>query len=134
MNAGPGASAVRHRLADGETAVTDLRHVVLDQLRAWGLPEGAVDAVALTTHELVANALLHGERPIDVRLVHTDTDVVVEVRDRSTSRPRRRDVGADEEHGRGLQVVDALATGWGARVEARSKIVWARHSITPVGR
>jgi two-component sensor histidine kinase len=134
VNAQPSGSAVTHRLTTGVSAIADIRHLVVDQLRAWGLPEGTVQAVALTAHELVANALLHGDPPIDVRLVHTGSELMVEVHDRSTKRPRRRHPTPDEEHGRGLQVVEALATRWGARIGRGSKTVWARHTIAPTGR
>ncbi len=126
----PRESAVVHRLTPGRTAVADMRHVVVDQLRAWGLPEGAVEDVAMTTHELLANALVHGTPPIDLRLVHTGSELIVEVHDGSTSRPRPRSAAMDEEHGRGLQVVEALATRWGTVVGQGRKTVWARHTIT----
>jgi anti-sigma regulatory factor (Ser/Thr protein kinase) len=122
--------AFRRRLATGRTAIGVMRHLVGDQLRAWGLPEGAVEDVVLTTHELVANALLHGKPPIDLRLVHTGSELIVEVHDRSIRGPRPRNAALDEESGRGLRVVEALATRWGSRVGTRSKTVWARHTIT----
>jgi anti-sigma regulatory factor (Ser/Thr protein kinase) len=134
VNAEPFQAAISHRLADGETAIADTRRMVVDQLRAWGLEETSVDDIALTTHELVANALVHGDPPVDLRLVHTGSQLVVEVHDRSTHRPRRQNVELGEEHGRGLQLVAALADDWGARVGPASKAVWASHSLTPAGR
>jgi two-component sensor histidine kinase len=118
-----------HRLPGGETAIADARRLVVDQLRAWGLSESIVDVVALTAHELMVNALRHGDPPVDVHLVHTGSELVVEVQDRSTGRPRQRSPRADEEHGRGLQMIDALATRWGSRVGPRGKVVWVRHAI-----
>jgi PAS domain S-box-containing protein len=134
VNAEPFQSAVSHRLTAGATAVADTRHLVVEQLRAWGIAEETVEDIAMTTHELVANAMVHGDPPVDLRLVHTGSELIVEVHDRSTTRPRRRNAEAGEEHGRGLQVVDALATGWGARVGSARKTVWASHSLTPGGR
>jgi hypothetical protein len=86
--------------------------------------------VVQTTHELVTTAFEHGEPPIDIRMVHTGSEVVVEVRDRSSIRPRARRPAASEEHGRGLQVVEALASGWGTRMGRGVKTVWCRHAIT----
>jgi PAS domain S-box-containing protein len=134
VNGEPFRSAVSHRLATGESAVAETRKMVVDQLREWGLQESLVEDIALTTHELVANALVHGVPPVDLRLVLTGSQLVVEVHDRSTDRPRRHLVETGEEHGRGLQLVSALADDWGARVGSGSKTVWASHSLTPAGR
>jgi hypothetical protein len=110
-----------------------MRHRVVEQLEVWGLPRDTVEAVALTSHELVANALVHGRPPVELRLVHNPTELLVEVVDGSTDRPRRLSVAPDEEHGRGLEVVDALASAWGATVGSGSKVVWARHRIAAAG-
>jgi hypothetical protein len=49
----------------------------------------------------------------------------VTVFDGSEDPPRRRDsLPPLEEHGRGLQVVDALATSWGVNEGIRGKSVW----------
>jgi anti-sigma regulatory factor (Ser/Thr protein kinase) len=106
--------------------------MVVDQLRAWGVAPSVVEEVALTTHELVANALVHGEAPVDLRLVHTGSQLVVEVHDRSTERPVPRVVDVNEEHGRGLQIVEALTAAWGVRIGPEDKTVWASHLLAPV--
>jgi two-component sensor histidine kinase len=126
-------SVVNHRLAPGATANADMRRMVVKQLRAWALEESTVQDVALTTHELVVNALVHGDPPVDLRLVHTGDNLVVEVQDRSIHRPSRRNVGMREERGRGLHVVEALALAWGVRVGAGHKTVWATHALTQRG-
>jgi anti-sigma regulatory factor (Ser/Thr protein kinase) len=129
----PTTRSVSLRLDPGATAVVDMRHRVVEQLEAWGLPRDTVEAVALTAHELVANARLHGHPPVELRLVNSPSELLVEVRDTSTDRPRRLSVAPDEEHGRGLQVVEALASAWGATVGSGSKVVWARHRIAAAG-
>ncbi len=134
VSGAPFHAAVSHRLMPGRNAIADTRRLVVDQLRAWGLDEVTVEDVALTTHELVANALVHGDPPVDLRLVHTGSQLLVEVHDRSTDRPRRRNADTGEERGRGLHVVASLATDWGARVGSGHKTVWASHVLTPMGR
>ncbi len=134
VDAGLSHSTLSHRVTADEGVVADTRRRVVDQLRDWGIDESVVSDVALTSHELVTNALVHGVPPVDLRLVNTGSQLVVEVHDRSTDRPRRRDVAEGDEHGRGLQVVAALASDWGARVGSGHKTVWASHALTPGGR
>lgn len=51
--------------------------------------------------------------------------VVIEVHGGHPDAPRPRGPDPDDEHGRGLQLVAALAAGWGVRHDGRHKIVWA---------
>jgi hypothetical protein len=48
----------------------------------------------------------------------------VEVSDGSHELPRPRRVGPDAEGGRGLALVDALASDWGTTTTDDGKIVW----------
>ena len=62
-----------------------------------------------------------------VSLVLSCTDGIVrlEVRDSSPAPlPATHDADADDENGRGLTVVDALAKSWGWQSEAFGKVVW----------
>ncbi|WP_372455949.1 ATP-binding protein [Streptomyces buecherae] len=76
-----------------------------------------IDAAALLTSELVANAVDHGANgghaTVGVHVWCEATRLHVEVRDPSDAPPRRRDVSELDEQGRGLTLVDALATRWG---------------------
>ena len=126
----PPRDVVRYRLEEG-SVLADARRFVAAQLDAWSLPKALVEDITLTTNELVANALLHGAPPIDVRLVHTGSQVVFEVSDKSPGRPRRRRTDVQDEHGRGLHVVEALATDWGIRTAPGRKTVWCSHAIPP---
>ncbi|MBC7268815.1 MAG: ATP-binding protein [Streptomyces sp.] len=68
----------------------------------------------LLTTELVTNALRHGSGPeIDYRLHLTGTHVVTVVRDGSPESPVLRQASLDDEHGRGLFLVDSMADAWG---------------------
>jgi hypothetical protein len=82
------------------------------------------DTLALLTSEVVTNVVLHARTPFQV-LVWRNGDVVrVGVRDRSWVEPAVKDAGMDDEGGRGLMLVDTLATSWGTTLEAVGKVVW----------
>ena len=50
--------------------------------------------------------------------------MLIEVRDRATYQPRKQRPDENDEHGRGLQIVSALATRWGTRPTEHGKAVW----------
>jgi anti-sigma regulatory factor (Ser/Thr protein kinase) len=88
------------------------------------VPQGVVLDAALASSELVTNAVLHGRPPIDLRLRIEGVDVLIEVRDAATYQPRKQRPDEYDEHGRGLQIVAALATRWGTRPTEHGKAVW----------
>jgi anti-sigma regulatory factor (Ser/Thr protein kinase) len=88
------------------------------------VPQGVVLDAALASSELVTNAVLHGLPPVDLRLRIEGSDVLIEVRDRATYQPRKQRPDETDEHGRGLQIVSALATRWGTRPTEHGKAVW----------
>jgi Histidine kinase-like ATPase domain len=69
----------------------------------------AAELGELIVSELVTNAICHGEGPIGLRLLVTGGQLRVEVHDDGAGRPVRRQVGADAECGRGLELLDGLA-------------------------
>jgi hypothetical protein len=53
--------------------------------------------------------------------------LILQVRDRSLDTPHSPDADSDApyaEHGRGLRLVDTLATSWGSSVGEHGKTVW----------
>jgi hypothetical protein len=50
--------------------------------------------------------------------------VFIEVRDQAIYQPRKLRPDETDEHGRGLQIVAALADRWGTRPTERGKAVW----------
>jgi len=84
----------------------------------------------LATSELVTNAMLYGRPPVDLRLRLEGADVMIEVRDDATYQPRKLRPGDEDEHGRGLQIVAALAARWGTRPTENGKAVWCVLSAT----
>ncbi|MGV3564850.1 MAG: ATP-binding protein [Nocardioides sp.] len=106
----------------------DARRWVVDTCRDIDRPE-LVECAELAVSELVTNALLHGEAPIQVRVRGTREHPRVEVRDGSPERPvlpSAEDEGDDVllTFGRGLAIVGRCSDAWGAEIEADGKTVW----------
>ncbi|MGW2746801.1 ATP-binding protein [Streptomyces sp. NPDC001450] len=116
------------------------RRLAAQQMDAWGWPYGgtANDTVELIVAELTANAVTHGRVPgrdAELRLRRRDGEGVVriEVSDTRGERvPVVRDAGSEEDGGRGLVLVAALAKEWGTapRPGSPGKTVWA---VVPTG-
>ncbi|MFF2659634.1 ATP-binding protein [Kitasatospora sp. NPDC058032] len=86
--------------------------------------------------ELFANAVRHGDAPpdrlIEIRFAVTTGRLRLEVHDAGTGRPALQPSTApDDEHGRGLFLVNELSERWGCcpRAGGIGKFVWAL--ITP---
>ncbi|MFG2885770.1 ATP-binding protein [Streptomyces sp. NPDC048297] len=98
------------------------RHLALAQLDAWGIPHGTdtSDAVAVIVAELATNAATHGRVPgrdFELRLSLLAGSVRIEVTDTRAERrpPAPGDVREPlplADAGRGLVLVDALASRW----------------------
>jgi anti-sigma regulatory factor (Ser/Thr protein kinase) len=99
-------------------------------LDSWGYGQDDIDQVLLVCSELATNAVQHGHRAghlFEVRLVAEGTDCLVEVSDPTPRPPHPVTAGRDDEHGRGLQLVAALAEETGHRPRSPlGKTVWAR--------
>ncbi|MGW0822539.1 ATP-binding protein [Streptomyces sp. NPDC002845] len=97
--------------------VPRLRRIGRAKLRYWG-PEELVDPAALVISELVTNALEHGAgTEIGFSISYTPDGlhgvVRIEVDDGSSELPRPGTAGLDEECGRGLLLVEAIASECG---------------------
>lgn len=89
-----------------------------------------LDSAVLGVSELVTNALLHVRGLINIRIVDSDDQLVIEVHDSSTSPPddQSATMAAKANHpstiGRGLQIVDSISSAWGVDYEESGKCVW----------
>ncbi|MEV8225213.1 ATP-binding protein [Streptomyces sp. NPDC079167] len=108
------------------------------QLAEWGHPRGADDhdAVTIVVAELAANAVLHGRVPgrdfaLSLRYDQALGVICIEVSDTHPARPVPVVPASDEDHGRGLILVDALATRWGVHDRVGpGKTVWAECALS----
>jgi anti-sigma regulatory factor (Ser/Thr protein kinase) len=97
-----------------------------------GLPALA-DATELVVSEIVTNAvratssLKAGNLTIPVVRLWLASDLralLISVWDGSSQMPVPQDASPDDELGRGLMLVDSLASEWGAYLVAEGKVVW----------
>jgi anti-sigma regulatory factor (Ser/Thr protein kinase) len=86
---------------------------------------GDRDAAQLVASELVTNAVVHAGTAIDLTLRLLGSTLHIAVRDGGTGRPHVADVDESAESGRGLMLVDALASSWGTFFPDAGKVVWA---------
>lgn len=118
------------------------REITRGTLSSRGLA-ALIDDVVLMVDELVVNAVVHGQGPLQLclrvdREAGTDgargqAALVCEVTDASPHMPRARGGRELDENGRGLQVVAVLADEFGIRRYGRGKVVWFRVPAAPGG-
>ena len=116
------------------TAPRQARAFTRKSLHRWGAAEELIEAAVLVVCELVTNAVRHGtaQSPPAPRRPDTHSDELgaesaitlklglrpdvlhAEVHDQSPVLPVRRSAGQDDDCGRGLAIVAALAGSWTA--------------------
>lgn len=99
------------------------RKFVTDTLIDWDRNDLIDDAV-LVVAELTSNAVVHARSDLTVALTRRDGGIRVEVGDSSAAPPQVRDAGSRATHGRGLQLISAIACGWGHSLVNGGKLVW----------
>jgi anti-sigma regulatory factor (Ser/Thr protein kinase) len=99
------------------------RHFVRDALA--GADDSFLDTILLLTSEVATNAVLHTGGMFEVRVEVIDNGGVrVSVTDDSKQAPQPRVSPVDATTGRGLNLVDALASAWGVDDHRHGKVVW----------
>jgi hypothetical protein len=86
-------------------------------------PCSFAEDVTLAASELVSNVVQHTDDGGSMHAWNEDP-LRLEVHDHSPSLPTVR-IDADHSGGRGLHIVDAVATDWGISSETDGKVVWA---------
>ena len=120
------AAPARLELAHSATSVSRARSFVRRLCVEAGLPPEFGDTAALLTSEMVTNALLHGRSDTRLAVTTDETGLLVEVGDDDVRRPRRLRKETDSLGGRGLWIVDHLASEWGTYPTPSGKVVWFR--------
>ncbi|MFF2812376.1 ATP-binding protein [Streptomyces sp. NPDC058000] len=138
-------TSVAYRLPSEPRSVGWVRRELRRQLEQWGFPGELVGSAELLVSELVTNAVraqaAGGGTWVGVRFAWEGGGrrVRLEVRDGSGGRPVSSGKQAEEaeetgreaaECGRGLVLVDALASGWGVEPDGIGKIVWAELAVS----
>jgi len=123
------SQAWRMQFASTARCVSLVRTQAERVLREWGYASSGIDAAVLVASELATNAVVHGHLPghlFEVGVVSADDICLIEVSDSSPRPPQALEAGADDESGRGLQLVRAVALRTGQRSrQPVGKTVWA---------
>ena len=99
------------------------RRFVEDTLQRWD-HEHLLDTVNLLVSELVTNVVVHARSEAEVAVLLTPEVLRVEVSDESSAPPTPRDADDDATSGRGMALIDMLATAWGVTQRAVGKTIW----------
>lgn len=115
--------------------VRGARRAVHASLSSWGCLPPVVDDCVLLTSELVGNAVMHGaDAPITVNLLQLGDRLLLEVTDASPAVARVQSAGPEDEQGRGMYLVQAIASAWGTRLDSSGgKTVWCTVTLHPGG-
>lgn len=114
--------AVSRSLPAEPAAVSEARSLV--RLSLAPSDQDLVDLVVLLADEVVTNAVVHGAGPIDLAVDANEERVKVMVGDRSEVPPLPRRAARYAEDGRGLSIVEAIASRWGVSPTEVGKSVW----------
>ena len=112
-------------------AVGEARSFLRQTLKGWGVGEDCIETAVLCLSELVTNAVVHGSGRSSMRVSEESGVVTGAVRDAGTPvvGPTGGPTGGGGTdplavHGRGLRLVDALASRWGSDLSATGLTVW----------
>lgn len=116
--------------ADPE-GLADARAALREHLASWGLGVVA-DDVEVAAGELLVNALVHTDGGAILTLevlTGPPRRVRLWVKDRSSDRPRKRSPGETATSGRGVLLVEAVASNWGVEPRGEGKAVWCDFAV-----
>ncbi len=110
--------------ADEAAARAGRRHLVM-VASTLGTAPALVEVALVLVSELVTNAVLHGRsNPRLAVLARAGGGLFVGVGDDNSRHPVMQDEDQQALGGRGLRLLDSLATRWGVRPEPPGKVVW----------
>jgi len=115
-------------LSADPSSVSAARQLVRERCEQWGADDAVTDAAVLLSSELVTNAVLHARTPLTIAVTGGDGTIRVEVRDSHPALPQPRRYNLDNATGRGLRLLEAMASAWGVLkvpdAQRPGKIVW----------
>jgi anti-sigma regulatory factor (Ser/Thr protein kinase) len=114
---------VTMQLAHAVGAPRQARRFVISTLAEWGLTHLA-DDVALLVSELVSNVIRHTDVGATMRLTRASRHLRCSVIDAGGHLPHRRHPAPTDQSGRGLLLVESIASAWGSTATAGRTEVW----------
>ena len=105
------------------------RRLVVTLLALWG-PADLVELAELVVSELVSNAVRHAgsDGDLELELTAGGGRVFVSVADGSPTHPRVLPLDLERLGGRGMRLIDQVATAWGVEDFIFGKRVWVELS------
>jgi anti-sigma regulatory factor (Ser/Thr protein kinase) len=113
----------RRRLPISAASPAAARRFTGERLVAWGYEEHC-EVAQLLVSEIVTNAVRHGRSICILDLTASSEGIHVAVTDDGAGRPEVQHPSPDDVSGRGLAIVEALASGWGVETVPSGKVVW----------
>ena len=122
----PGADVVQFFVANDLAAVGPARHELRDALRGWDLDLDTIERAILCLSELVTNAVVHAASASWVHVMSHGDSVSVTVRSPGSALHAQDGEASDPlpVHGRGLQLVEAIASSWGSDIQDGGLTTW----------
>ncbi len=121
---------IEWRLPRHARSVSRARTLLREQATSWKIPDEVTETAVLLLSELMTNACRHAKvspgREIWAHCVLEAGHLRISVTDANDTLPAPREASLDDEAGRGLTLVAALADDWGAepRTCGIGKTVW----------
>lgn len=111
------------RLRAHASSARAARRFLREVLESWRCDE-ALEAVLLAANEVVTNAIIHAHSEVELVVRLRSRVIRIEVVDGETRLPAPRDAPDDSLGGRGLKVLDVVASRWGVDRLPGGKRVW----------
>jgi anti-sigma regulatory factor (Ser/Thr protein kinase) len=125
---GRGDSSVREPVSrvfpPATASAAAARRFVGAALCRWEVDPDVAELACLLTSELITNACRHARSRARVSVLQQPEAVRVEVHDRGGGPVRVGHPKPEQEGGRGLHIVDALASRWGSTASEGGTLVW----------
>lgn len=111
-------------LAPDPAAVQLARAFVAARCEEHGIDGDACDSAVLMVSETVTNAFVHGRSEARITVLVDEATLRVEVADDNSRHPQPVQRDDDALDGRGIVIVDLLASRWGVEDDPYGKTVW----------
>ena len=105
------------------------RRFVRDTLEPLELPSATIDDAELVATELVTNSVMHANSSVVLSVEYAERMVRLRVEDDSAVMPVVRTAAPDAATGRGLFIVEQLASQWGVELQRDGKSVWVELEV-----